>query len=56
MVTGVDLAKSVFEMKGAATDGSVTFWRKLSPPPFNGSAAGRDWTECPLESLSWPAY
>ena len=31
---GVDLAKNVFQLHGAATDGSVQFRKKLSRPQF----------------------
>ena len=33
-IIGVDLAKHVFQVHGAATDGSVVFRRKLSRPQF----------------------
>lgn len=33
-ILGVDLAKNVFQMHGAAADGSVVFRKKLSRPQF----------------------
>lgn len=33
-IIGVDLAKNVFQVHGAATDGSVLFRKKLSRPQF----------------------
>ena len=35
-IIGVDLAKSVFQVHGAAADGSVEFRKKLSRPQFAG--------------------
>ena len=33
-IIGVDLAKNVFQVHGAAADGSVLFRKKLSRPQF----------------------
>jgi transposase len=33
-IIGVDLAKNVFQLHGAASDGSVVFRKKLSRPQF----------------------
>ena len=33
-IIGVDLAKNVFQVHGAAADGSVVFRKKLSRPQF----------------------
>jgi transposase len=33
-IIGVDLAKNVFQLHGAATDGTVVFRKKLSRPQF----------------------
>ena len=33
-IIGVDLAKNVFQLHGAAADGSVVFRKKLSRPQF----------------------
>lgn len=33
-IIGVDLAKNVFQLHGAATDGRVVFRKKLSRPQF----------------------
>ena len=33
-IIGVDLAKNVFQLHGAATDGTVLFPKKLSRPQF----------------------
>ncbi len=33
-IIGVDLAKNVFQLHGAAADGTVFFRKKLSPPQF----------------------
>ena len=41
-IIGVDLAKNVFELHGAAADGSVVFRKKLSRPQFIRFATGRD--------------
>jgi hypothetical protein len=41
-IIGVDLAKNVFQLHGAAADGSVVFRKKLSRPQFARFAAGRD--------------
>ena len=41
-IIGVDLAKNVFQLHGAAADGSVAFRKKLSRPQFARFAAGRD--------------
>ncbi len=34
IIIGVDLAKNVFQLHGAAADGSVMFRKKLSRPQF----------------------
>lgn len=33
-IIGIDLAKNVFQLHGAATDGSVVFRKKLTRPQF----------------------
>jgi hypothetical protein len=33
-IIGVDLAKNVFQLHGAAADGAVVFRKKLSRPQF----------------------
>ena len=39
-IIGVDLAKNVFQVHGAAADGSVVFRKKLSRPQFERFMAG----------------
>src|SRR5680860_1165768 len=34
-ITGVDVAKNVFQLHGAASDGAVVFRKKLSRPQFH---------------------
>jgi len=41
-IIGVDLAKNVFQVHGAAAGGSVVFRKRLSRPQFAGLDAGRD--------------
>ena len=43
-IIGVDLAKNVFQVHGAAADGSVVFRKKLSRPQFARLSASRVWT------------
>ena len=38
-IIGVDLAKNVFQLHGAAADGSIVLRKKLSRPLFIGFAA-----------------
>jgi hypothetical protein len=40
-IIGVDLAKNVFQVHGAAGDGSVVFRKEFSRPQFVGFAASR---------------
>ena len=39
-IIGVDLAKNVFQLHGAAADGTVVFRKKLSRPQFSASCRG----------------
>ena len=41
-IIGVDLAKNVFQVHGAAADGSVVFGKKLSRPQFARYTPSRD--------------
>ena len=41
-IIGVDLAKNVFQVHGAAADGFVLFRKKLTGPPFIRFATSRD--------------
>ena len=40
-IIGVDLAKNVFQLHGAAADGSVVFRKKLSRPQFRKFVAAQ---------------
>ena len=42
-IIGVDLAKNVFQLHGAAADGSIIFRKKLSRPQLARLAASRVW-------------
>jgi len=41
-IIGIDLAKNVFQLRGAASDGSVVFRKKLSRLLFARFATSRD--------------
>jgi len=43
-IIAVDLAKNMFPLHGAVSDGSVVFRKKLSRLQFAGLAASRVWT------------
>lgn len=47
-IIGVDLAKNVFQLHGATTDGTVIFRKKLSRPQFH-----RFMVHQPRSIVSW---
>ncbi|EIE50326.1 transposase IS116/IS110/IS902 family protein [Citreicella sp. 357] len=49
-IIGVDLAKNVFQVHGAAADGSVVFRKKLSRPQFSRFMAGQSPCQIAMEA------
>jgi hypothetical protein len=51
-IIGVDLAKNVFQLNGAAADGSVLFRKKLARPFLSDVfPSPTPWDECFAEAL-----
>ena len=55
-IVGVDLAKQVFQVHGAAADGRVLFRKKLSRPQFAKFMAGLPWCVVAMEACGTAHY
>jgi transposase len=55
-IIGVDLAKNVFQVHGAAADGTVLFRKKLSRPQFQRFMTERPAFPVAMEACGGPHY